>query len=56
MKERIEFLIKELKEEILKLNQQLNDKPDMIWTYKSAKMNTISVHTSMIDKLGKIIN
>ena len=55
MKEKIEKLIKELGEENIKLNTQLNDNPDMLWTYKSAKMNTISVNTTTIIKMKEII-
>ena len=56
MKEKIENLINELEDENIKLNKQLNEKPDMIWTYKSAKLNTIGVNTSTIHKLENIIN
>ena len=56
MKEKLEILIKELEDENDKLTQQLNNKPDMIWTYKSAKMNTRAVNLTMINKLKEIIN
>ena len=56
MKEEIEILINDLETENDKLTNQLNDKPDMIWTYKSAKMNTRAVNLTMINKLKEIIN
>jgi hypothetical protein len=56
MKEKIQELIKELEAENSKFSTQLAEKPDMIWTYKSAKMTTISVNKTTITKLDRIIN
>lgn len=55
MKEEIKLLIEELEATNAKFQKQLNEKPDMIWTYKSAKMNEISVNKTIINKLHKII-
>lgn len=55
MEEEIQLLIKELHDENDKLTKQLTDKPDMIWTYKSAKMSTKAVNTTVILKLKKIL-
>lgn len=56
MKEKLRDLIKELEETNSKFSTQLTEKPDMIWTYKSAKMNEISVNKTLIVKLNKIID
>lgn len=55
MKEEIKLLIEELEAINTKFQGQLNAKPDMLWTYKSAKMNEISVNKTIIAKLHKII-
>lgn len=55
MVEEIKSLINELSEINSKFNKQLSDNPNMLWTYKSAKMNEISVNTKIIKRLEKII-
>jgi len=55
MKEEIKQLIKDLEATNAKFQNQLNEKPDMIWTYKSAKMTEISVNKTIIARLEKII-
>jgi hypothetical protein len=55
MKEEIKELIKDLEAINTKFQNQLNEKPDMLWTYKSAKMNEISVNKTVIARLQKII-
>ena len=56
MEEKLKNLINELEVECIKLNKELQEKPDMIWTYKSAKMSTISVNKTIIVKLNNILN
>jgi hypothetical protein len=56
MKEKIEKLIEDLEEINTKFQSQLNENPNMLWTYKSAKMNEISVNKTIISKLQTIIN
>ena len=55
MKEEIKELIKDLEATNTKFQTQLNENPNMLWTYKSAKMNEISVNKTIIARLESII-
>lgn len=56
MKEKLRDLIEELEATNAKFSEQIASKPDMIWTYKSAKLNEISVNKTLVVKLNKIID